>query len=150
MDIQQGQQPRVALGQTTSANSQPVTIASDQGALPASAETSTVFNGSTALTPKYATIAASSSGDNTIVAAVTSKKIRVLAYNFIANGTVNAKFQSGAAGTDKTGLKYCVANMGICAPFNPVGWFETASNTLLNLNLSAAVAIGGELVYVEV
>jgi hypothetical protein len=120
------------------------------GRASASAETSTVYNATTALTPKFAVIAASSSGNNTLVAAVGGAKIRVLAYNFIANGTVNAKFQSGAGGTDLTGLKYCVANMGLCAPFNPVGWFETASNTLLNLNLSAAIAVGGELVYVEV
>lgn len=120
------------------------------GKVSASVETSTVYDGTTALTPKFAKIAASSSGDNTLVAAVTSKKIRVLAYNFIANGTVNAKFQSGAAGTDLTGLKYCVANMGICAPFSPTGWFESASGVLLNLNLSAGVAVGGELVYVEV
>ncbi len=120
------------------------------GQVSASSETGTVYNGTTALTPKFAKIAASSSGDNTIVAAVTSKKIRVLAYNFIANGTVNAKFQSGAGGTDLTGLKYCVVNMGICAPFNPAGWCESASGVLLNLNLSAGVAVGGELVYIEV
>ncbi len=88
--------------------------------------------------------------NNTLVAAVTSNKIRVLAYNFISNGAVNAKFQSGAGGTDLTGLKYCVANMGLSAPFCPTGWFETASGSLLNLNLSAGVAVGGELVYIEV
>jgi hypothetical protein len=113
-------------------------------------QTDVIMNDLTALTPKFAKIAASSSGNNTLVAAVSSKKIRVLAYNFISNGTVNAKFQDGASGTDLTGLKYCVANMGICAPFNPVGWFETSATTLLNVNLSGAVAIGGELVYVEV
>lgn len=120
------------------------------GQVSASSETGTVYNGTTALTPKFAKIAASASGDNTLVAAVTSKKIRVLAYNFISNGTVNAKFQSGAAGTDLTGLKYCVANMGLVAPYNPLGWFESAAGVLLNLNLSAAIAVGGELVYVEV
>jgi hypothetical protein len=112
--------------------------------------TKSMVNGSTTLTPKFAVIAAAASGNNTLVASVSGKKIRVLAYNFIANGTVNAKFQSGASGTDLTGLKYCVANGGISAPFNPVGWFETAATTLLNLNLSAAIAVGGELVYVEV
>lgn len=117
-----------------------------------SAETSTVYNGAVALTPKFAKIAAASSGNNALVAAVTSKKIRVLEYNFIANGTVNAKFQSDGAGTpvDLTGLKYCVANVGLSAPFSPVGWFESASGKSLDLNLSAAVAVGGELVYVEV
>lgn len=112
--------------------------------------TKSMLNGTATLTPKFAVINASASGNNTLVAAVTSKKLRVLAYNFIANGTVNAKFQSGASGTDLTGLKYCVANGGICAPFNPLGWFETAAGVLLNMNLSAAIAVGGELVYLEV
>jgi hypothetical protein len=121
------------------------------GKVSASHETSTIYDGTTALVPKFAVIAASSSGNNTLVAAVASKKIRVLAYNFIGNGAVNAKFQSGAGGTDLTGLKYiAAAGGGICAPYNPLGWFETASNTLLNLNLSGAVAVGGELTYIEV
>lgn len=108
-------------------------------------------NGATTLTPKYAKIAASTSGNNTLVAAVTGKKIRVLAYNLMGSGAVNAKFQDGASGTDLTGLKYvAAAGGGICAPFNPVGWFETSVATLLNLNLSGAVAVGGELTYVEV
>lgn len=102
------------------------------------------------LTPLFAAISAASNGNNTLVAAVTGKKIRVVAYNFMANGTVNAKFQSGAGGTDLTGLKYLVVNTGLVAPFNPVGWFETAASTLLNLNLSAGVAVGGELVYITV
>lgn len=109
-----------------------------------------LLNGATVLTPKFAVINASTSGNNTLVAGVTSKKIRVLAYNFIANGTVNAKFQSAASGTDLTGLKYCVVNTGLVAPFNPLGWFETGAGSLLNLNLSAAIAVGGELVYVEI
>ena len=33
---------------------------------------------------------------------------------------------------------------------SPVGHFETASNTLLNLELSGAVSVDGSLVYVEV
>lgn len=121
------------------------------GRTASSDETSTIYSGTTALTPKYAVIAASSSGNNTLVAGVTSKKIRVVAYNLIGNGAVNAKFQSGASGTDLTGLKYiAAAGGGISASYNPVGWFETGSGVLLNLNLSGAVAVGGELVYVEV
>lgn len=126
--------------QMTDANPSSVRIATDL-----------VANGTATLTPKFAVIAASASGNNTIVAAVTSKKIRVLAYNFIGNGAVNAKFKTAAAGADLTGLKYiAAAGGGICAPFNPLGWFETVAGDLLNLNLSAAVAVGGELVYVEV
>ena len=113
--------------------------------------TDAVMNGLVVLTPKFAKISVSANGDNTLVAAVSGKKIRVLAYNFIGNGAVNPKFQSGSGGTDLTGYKYIAsAGGGICAPFNPVGWFETTAGVLLNLNLSAAVGVGGELVYVEV
>lgn len=121
----------------------------DQNANGVSQNSDAVYVAGVAVTPKFAVIAASSSGDNQIVAAVTSKKIRVLAYNMVANGAVNAKFQSDA--TDKTGLKYFdAAGAGICAPFNPVGWFETVAGEKLDLNLSGAVAVGGELVYIEV
>lgn len=130
--------------------SQPARVATTD-TITAKIATDAIQNGTTALTPKFAAIAASASGNNTLIAAVTSKKIRVLAYNLIGNGAVNAKFQSGASGTDLTGLKYiAAAGGGICAPFNPVGWFESASGVLLNLNLSGAVAVGGEIVYVEV
>jgi hypothetical protein len=116
----------------------------------ASMETGQMTSSGVVVTPKFVAIAASGSGNNTILAAVTSKKIRVLAASFMANGTVNAKFQSGAGGTDLTGLFYMVVNTGAVLPYNPAGWFETASNTLLNLNLSAAIAVGGMLTYIEV
>lgn len=115
------------------------------------ADTSIMRNGQTDLTPKFAVISASTSGDNTIVAAVTAKKIRVLAYNFISAGAVNVRFQTAAAGAYLTGLKTIdAASKGICAPYNPVGWFETVAGDLLNLELSGAVLVGGELVYIEV
>ena len=121
------------------------------GRTASSDETSTVYQGTTARTPVFVAVAAASSGDNTIVAAAgASNKIRVLAVQLISNGTVNAKWQSGAAGTDLTGLAYLVANSGYVLPYNPVGWFETAANTLLNLNLSGAVAVGGSIVYIVV
>ena len=118
--------------------------------IPVGLASSDLYDDVTPLQPKFAKIDVSSSGNNTIVSAVTSYKIRVVAYNFIAAGSVNPKWQDGASGTDLTGPKYCVVNTGICAPFNPVGWFETSGGTLLNLNLSANVAVGGEVVYVEV
>jgi cell wall-associated NlpC family hydrolase len=130
--------------------SQPARVATTD-TITAKIATDSLHNGTTALTPKFAAISASSNGNNTVVAAVTSKKIRVLAWNLMGAGAVNAKWQSGASGTDLTGLYYvAAAGGGISVPFNPLGWFETASGTLLNLNLSGAVAVGGNLVYVEV
>jgi hypothetical protein len=107
--------------------------------------------GGAGLAAKFAKIAASSSGNNTLVAAVTGKKIRVLGFNFIGNGAVNAKFQDGAGGTDLTGLYYIpAAGGGVSVGYSRAGWFETTAATLLNLNLSGAVAVGGSLVYLEV
>lgn len=113
-------------------------------------ETSTMQSGATQLTPKFAVIDAATSGDNTLVAAVTSKKIRVLALFLVSSGTVNVRLESGAGGTALTGQMNLVANTGFVLPFNPVGWCETAVTTLLNLELSGAVSVDGSLVYVEV
>lgn len=106
---------------------------------------------------KFAAIDASTSGNNTLVAAIsssqvqaTARKIRVLAYHFIVDGAVTAKFQSGAGGTDLTGAMSFPANGGIAAPFCAVGHFETATNTLLNLSLGGAVGVRGCLTYQEV
>jgi|WetSurMetagenome_2_1015567.scaffolds.fasta_scaffold75363_3 hypothetical protein len=142
-----------ALGTAGTASSDVITVQGIANGVPlrdaASPETSTVYNGTTALTPKFAAISASASGSNSIVAAVTSKKIRVLAVDLIANGTVNAKWRSATA-TDLTGLAYLVANSGYVRPFSPVGWFETTAGAALTLDLSAAIAVGGCVVYVEV
>lgn len=120
------------------------------GRVSSSDETSTIYNGTTALTPKFAIIDAATSGNNTLVAAVVSKKIRVHALFLVSAGTVNARFESGADGTALTGQMNLVANTGFVLPYNPVGWFETASNTLLNLELSGAISCDGSLVYTEV
>jgi hypothetical protein len=112
--------------------------------------TDAIMDGLTALTPKFAKIDAATSGDNTLVAAVASKKIRVLALFLVAVADVVARFESGAGGTALTGQMDLTANSGFTLPFSPVGWFETASNTLLNLELDGAVSVDGCLVYVEV
>lgn len=112
-------------------------------------QTDAIMNGLTALTPKFAAIVASSSGATSVVSLVSGKKIRVLGLCFTVNGAVNVKWQSNS--TDKTGLFYGdAAGKGKVLPFNPLGWFETAAGEVLNINLSAAVAVGGELVYCEV
>ena len=43
-----------------------------------------------------------------------------------------------------------MANSGFTLPYNPAGWFETADNALLNLELSAAISVDGMFTYVEV
>ncbi len=73
-----------------------------------------------------AVIAVSGSGNNTIVAAITGKRIRVLAFVLTMTGTaVTARFEDGAGGTALTGPMTQTQGSTIVAPFNPLGWFET-------------------------
>lgn len=99
---------------------------------------------------KYAAITASSSGATTIIAAVSGKRIRVVALQLLVNAAVNVKWQSHVTPTDKTGLAYFTANGGYALPYNPAGWFETVAGEALDINLSGAVAVGGSLTYIEI
>jgi len=99
---------------------------------------------------KFAVINDSTSGDNTLVAAVATARIRVLALFLISRGSVNVRFEDGAGGTALTGVMNLVVNTGFVLPFAEVGWFETGINTLLNMELSTNINVDGSLVYLEV
>lgn len=120
------------------------------GKVSAGADTASIYEGATALTPKFAVIDHASSGDNTLVAAVASKKIRVHQCMLFCAGALTIRFESGAGGTALTGQMQVAANGGFVLPFSPMGWFETAANTLLNLELSGATSVDGVLGYTEV
>ncbi len=120
------------------------------GQMSNSAETATVFNGTTACTPKFAAITASTSGATTIVALVGGKRIRVLRWSLSSNGSVNIKWQSHVSPTDLTGLHYMVQFASAGGAYCPQGIFQTISGEALDINLSASVAVGGELTYIEV
>ena len=100
---------------------------------------------------KFGVIDDALSGDNTLQAAAGAGiKIRVLSVMMVSAGTVTARFESGAGGTALTGQMNLVANSGFTLPYNPAGWFETADNALLNLELSGAISVDGCFTYVEV
>ena len=114
----------------------------------AAPQTGIIMQGLTERTPVNAVIDAASSGDNTIVAAQGSgNMIRVHQAFLVAAGTVTARFESGASGTALSGQMNLVANTGFVLPFSPMGWATTAANTLLNLELSAAVSVDGIIGY---
>ncbi len=112
--------------------------------------TDAVMNDKTELVPQFLTAAPATSGNNTLLAAVANKRIRVLGGWLSFSGTVNAKFQSGAGGTELTNYIYGVAGTFAPIPISALGYFETAVNTLLNLSLSASTAVSVCLVYVLV
>lgn len=116
--------------------------------------TNSVYNGTTAISPAFAAIAAATSGDNTLVAADATKKIRVLSLMILAGAAGDIYFTSAAGGTvifgGSTNKIKLSANSGFVLPFSPVGHFETAANQLLNLNASSTGPFSGGLVYILV
>jgi hypothetical protein len=112
---------------------------------------SKVYQGTIARTPVFLPINVAASGDNTLLAAQgAGNKIRVHQLFLMADAPVLARLESGAGGTALTGHEPLIANTGFVLPYSPVGWFETAANTLFNLELSAAVNVDGCFVYTVV
>ncbi len=92
-------------------------------------------------------ISAASSGANTLLAAQTGYKIRVLAYTLVSAGTVTAQFRSGAAGAVLTGAMTLIAGVPLVVPLQREGHFETTVTTLLNLVLGGATQVSGHCIY---
>ena len=119
------------------------------GAVIARQATGVLVDGTTGVTPKFAAISAASAGDNTIVAAVAGKRLRVVKYTIVTSGGVSAKFRT-ASGGDLSGAMALAANSGIGGAYCPVGLLETLAGDGLVLNLSSAVPVAGHLTYIEV
>lgn len=112
-------------------------------------DVATIYSSGLAKKPTFLQISASASGSNLLVASAASTSYVVLAYNFMSNGAVNAQFLSSA--TPMGGIAYMpTAGVGKVAPFSEVGWMQTTAGHSLNLNLSANIAVGGELVYIAI
>jgi len=96
---------------------------------------------------KTAAISVAATGDNTIVAAVASKRIKVYAINLAAVGTVSAKWKDGAA-TDLSGAQDLQAREGYTISVAPPSFVlaTTAGNALI-LNLSPAIGVRGWVTY---
>ena len=120
------------------------------GKVSAGIDTATIYNGTTALTPKFAfaNIAASQTASS-VVALVSAKKIRVLSLRIHAGGTAtNVTFNSASAAISE--LFACPANGGHHLAFSPVGHFETVAGEALTVTTGAGATTGIGLTYVEV
>jgi hypothetical protein len=96
----------------------------------------------------FAAISASANGANTIVTADATRKIKVLGYTIVADGTVTTTWKSDS--TSLSGAMSWVANTGVSPPLGTPasGWImETAVNEALILTLSAAVGVRGQISY---
>ena len=102
----------------------------------------------TVRTVNRAFVNASSTGNTSLVAAQgVGVRIRVLGIIAVSTLANNVKFQS--ATTDISALFPLAANAGFVLPETAHGWFQTAANEALNVNLSAATATGVQVIWVQ-
>ena len=88
------------------------------------------------------------SGNTQVVAAQgAALRIRVLSLFSMAATAVTIKFQS--ATTDISAGFPVAANGGFVLPRNVDGWFQTAANEALNINLGGAVTAGVQVTWVQ-
>lgn len=125
------------------------------GKIAAGLMTGVIYDGATALTPKFSAPAnvAQSQTDSQIVAAVTAKKIRVLgAFATCGATATNLTFNSkgGGAGVAISPVLQNGINGGEVLPFSPVGWFETVAGEALTVTTGAGSTTGLLVVYAEV
>lgn len=122
------------IGQQPAASSVPVVFASGQ---PAAATSGLLFG----------SINVAAGGDNVLLAAVATKKIKVVSYVCVAAAAVSVKFKSDPA-TDLGGAMAFAANGGVAMAGNThAHLLETAVNQALILNLSAGVNVSGHFSY---
>ena len=138
--------PNVALDfKTTISGDTPVSAANP---LPV---TLTQSADSTTFPVKYARINATADGVNTIVAAVASKKIRVISYAMVINAQGTITIQDDA-GTPNVLASFTLAQYGGVSfsggPSAPA--FETAVGEGLTISNGAGVDTLGHLAYIEV
>lgn len=104
---------------------------------------------------KYAVINASASGNNTIISAVTGKKIRVLGYTHTASTAVIVTWKSGTTTAISGPMHFATdgSRQGISGAgtfMAEYGVMETAVGEALVISLSGVATVGGHLIYREV
>ena len=125
----------------------PLPLAMDSDTITTYPSTGYVMNELDMYEVKTKIIDVSASGDTELLAAQVDVKYRVIGLNLTWGGTTNVRFKSGS--TSISGLKYGI--QGSVLQWNPLAQkcFDTAVGAALNINLSAAQPVGGELLYIE-
>lgn len=100
-------------------------------------------------TIQFASIDITSLGDNTIVSADGTRKIKVLSYHLVADAAVGVRWKSGSS-TNLSGAMSFAINGGIASAVTSPAQghlLETAVNQALVLNLSLGVGVRGHMSY---
>jgi hypothetical protein len=93
----------------------------------------------------HAAVNAANTGDNTLIAAVAGKRIRVVSYALVASAAMTVIIRDLTANTERARFPLA-ANSGVSYP-GVTAAFETAVGEGLELNTSAAGFVGGHITY---
>lgn len=107
-----------------------------------------IYDAPTTARLSAATIDFTSTGDNTIVAAVASQTVRVHKMFLNVSTATNITFKSGA-GTSLTGAMNFPANGGIVLDFDAEPWFLAASGAAFIINQSGTAQVSGRVYYTQ-
>ncbi len=119
------------------------------GSMAVSDQVASLFNGTTPVTPQYASFSTSSSGATSVVSAVGGKKVYVLRWSVSSNGNTNVNLQSHTTTSLATGTRYLTQYATGGGAYCQAGIMATAIGEGLDVNNSSSVAISGELTYVQ-
>lgn len=98
---------------------------------------------------KTAAITGTGTGDNTIVAAVTGRPIKVWKIFFTAAGAVNVTFKDGASTSISGAVQLTAAGSSFSLGYDGAPWFTTSTGNAFIINESGAVALSGTVYYTE-
>lgn len=98
---------------------------------------------------RFAKIDTSTSGDQTVAAAVAGKRILVTSLVLNPAAETDLTFKSGSTEiVDFGGFKGTDEPPGLGLSFNPHGYFETAAGEALVMNVNGSVAVRGFVNYI--
>ena len=98
---------------------------------------------------KYASISATSDGDNAIVAAVTNKRIRAVAMDYAVNAQGTAQWQDATGNLSGAVSLAQYGGFGVTAD-PAIGLFQGHIGERIDLNMGAGVDGLGTFAYIEV
>lgn len=113
-------------------------------------DTSTLYDGQTALIPQFAPISALEKGYNEVISGVEGKSIRVVSCFVMSGDHATISFYSGEGGISLSGEIDLKPTTGFVLPKNEYGWMQTLPGDPLIIQQNQPGSLGGMLTYIEV
>lgn len=108
-----------------------------------------LYIGTNVLQVKRVTYSKATAAAADVIAAVTGKKIRVVAMHIQSAAAETVLLRTGTS-ADVTGVMSLATGVPLVLPLNPAGWFETVAGEALRATHGSTNQVSGSICYVEV